>query len=232
MSKKVWFIVVIAIVLILAGTGCLRSASTPAKATATTSGALPFPVPATDNALKTILTQTAIAKGGVPSSAGTSVIILPSATAQGANAQPQATAVPVATQAPKPTTQPTAVVPKGSFNPTPGIPTSYTLKKGEFPYCIARRFNLNPGELLSINGLGINSRPAVGTVLKLPTTGNHWNAGNRALVAHPATYTVKSDDTVYSIACKYGDVDPNAIIAVNGLKSSGDITVGQALAIP
>ena len=37
---------------------------------------------------------------------------------------------------------------------TPGLPTTYKLQKGEFVYCIARRFNVNPAALLSLNGLG------------------------------------------------------------------------------
>src|SRR5690606_3962464 len=36
----------------------------------------------------------------------------------------------------------------------PGVrPSTYTLQKGEFPYCIARRFNVDPTQLLSMSGL-------------------------------------------------------------------------------
>ncbi len=229
MTKKMWFMVVLAIVLVLAASACTRAASTSPVATATTAGALPFPVPATDNTLRILQTQTAIAKGLPP--AGT-VIVLPTATTAGGGQQPQATQPPVATQAPAPTNTEAPAPAAGSFNPTPGIPSSYTLEKGEFPYCIARRFNLNPAELLSVNGLTINSRPGIGTKLKLPTTGNHWNADGRSLKKHPATYTVVSGDTIFSIACAYGDVDPNGIIAVNNLKSPYSLTSGQSLSIP
>jgi LysM repeat protein len=39
-------------------------------------------------------------------------------------------------------------------------------------------------------------------------------------------------DTIYTIACAFGDVDPNAIIVVNGLESPYTLTPGQVLQIP
>ena len=33
-------------------------------------------------------------------------------------------------------------------SPTPGKPSTYTLHEGEFPYCLARRFNVNPDDLV------------------------------------------------------------------------------------
>ena len=39
---------------------------------------------------------------------------------------------------------------------TPGLPASYTIQKGEFPFCIARRFNVNPNEMLQITGLALH----------------------------------------------------------------------------
>lgn len=111
-------------------------------------------------------------------------------------------------------------------------PASYTLQKGEFPYCIARRFNVNPADLLSLNGLTVSQSTALrpGLVLNIPQTGV-FNA-ERALLPHPAQYTVQSGDTIYSIACKYGDVDPVNIAAVNGLAAPYTLTVGTVLQIP
>lgn len=116
----------------------------------------------------------------------------------------------------------------------PGVrPASYTLQKGEFPYCIARRFNVDPNELLRLSGLTTQQayNLAAGTVLTIPQSGSF--PGNRALTAHPATYTVASStETVYSVACKYGDVDPNAIASANGISVNATLTVGQQLQIP
>jgi len=114
---------------------------------------------------------------------------------------------------------------------TPGIPTTYTLQRGEFPFCIARRFNVNQTELLALNGLTLNSRPDVGFTLKIPQTGNHF-VSPRALKSHPTTYTVKAGDTIYSIACAFGDVSPDMIALVNGLSAPYNLSVGQVLQIP
>jgi hypothetical protein len=53
------------------------------------------------------------------------------------------------------------------------------------------------------------------------------------LASHPATYTVSSsDETMYSIACKYGDVEPGALASANGLSTSATLSVGQQIKIP
>jgi LysM repeat protein len=111
-------------------------------------------------------------------------------------------------------------------------PATYELKRGEFPYCIARRYDLNPQELLTRNGLTSAEayNLATGTVLSIPQSGSF--PGTRALRNHPATYTVASStETVYSIACLFGDVDPARILEANNL-SGTSLTVGQALNIP
>ena len=52
------------------------------------------------------------------------------------------------------------------------INTTYTLQAGEYPYCIARRFNVNPAELLNLNGLTSSSHVTPGRVLQIPQTGH------------------------------------------------------------
>jgi LysM repeat protein len=115
--------------------------------------------------------------------------------------------------------------------PTTGVPTDYSLQKGEFPYCIARRFNVNPSELLSINGLGPNTLLSAGMILRIPQSGNPF-PGNRMLRPHPSTHIVAYGDSIYSIACLFGDVDPMAIAAVNNIAAPYTLTPGQTLQIP
>ena len=129
--------------------------------------------------------------------------------------------------APQPTQSVKIVVPSA----TPGIPTSYTLQPGEFPYCIARRFNVNPFELLSINGLTTSSVVRGGTTLRIPQTGNHF-PGERALKSHPTTYQVDSGENIYMVACKFGDVSPDAIAYANNISAPYTVTAGQTLSIP
>ena len=112
-------------------------------------------------------------------------------------------------------------------------PASYTLQKGEFPYCIARRFNLDPAELLSLNNLASGDVYYPNLTLNIPQSGKPF-PGTRALRSHPDTYTVADASlTVHGVACAYGDVDPAAIVQSNsGLSLTSALTVGQQLSIP
>ncbi len=115
--------------------------------------------------------------------------------------------------------------------PVGSRPASYTLHHGEFPYCIARRFDVNPDDLLSINGLSSGNVYYPNLTLKIPQSGSF--PGTRALRNHPATYTVAaSDETIYSVACLFGDVDPAAIAQANNVSPSAALTSGQQLSIP
>jgi LysM repeat protein len=177
----------------------------------------------------TAAAQTTIANGGTPSTpqpvATTSTAVTPLAGGTLALVTPTNNIVVIATT-------PVVVVPSGP-SPTAGPkPASYTLHAGEFPYCIARRFNVNPDELLSLNGLTDGQVYYPNLTLKIPQTGNPFPA-NRALLPHPATYTVlSSDESLYSIACKYGNIEPAAIASVNGIAVSAKLTGGQKLNIP
>jgi LysM repeat protein len=115
--------------------------------------------------------------------------------------------------------------------PVGSRPASYTLQRGEFPYCIARRFDVDPDALLSLNGLSSGNIYYPNLTLKIPQSGNF--PGTRALRNHPATYTVPSStDTVYGIACLFGDVDPAAIAQANNISVGAALTAGQQLSIP
>lgn len=136
---------------------------------------------------------------------------------------------------------PTPVVPEATATPSPTptmavvevdlvVPETYTLQKGEFPWCLARRFNVDATTLLNTNGLS-GSQYYAGLKLTIPTGGAAFQ-GDRALVSHPATYTVSSGDTFYSIACHYGDVWPEEIAAQNGMTLDDTLTAGATLNIP
>ena len=124
-------------------------------------------------------------------------------------------------------------VPTSTPLPAGSVPSSYTLQTGEFVYCIARRFNVDPDEILALNGIVDSETIYPGLVIKIPQTGNAF-PGNRMLRTHPASYTVTAaDETVYSVACAFGDVDPTRIISNNSnIPASGALTIGQTLNIP
>jgi LysM repeat protein len=230
MTKKLAFVLALSLVFVLVLSGCERSASQNVLPTPTLVGELSLSdsdTPAAEEVmaeLQTFATQTAMAESGVVEATST-----PTAT--------PGSPLPAGTETVDlPTTTSTVIVEvPNTPGPTPVItrPATYTLMKGEFPFCIARRFNLNQYELLNLNGLTLaqgNYLP-VGYTLKIPQTGNPF-VGERGLRAHPATYTVTGDETIYKVACIYGDVAPESIIAVNNLAAPYTLTVGQQLSIP
>jgi LysM repeat protein len=142
---------------------------------------------------------------------------------------PQIATKPVATEAASAST-PTAT-PITYVQPTPGgPPQTYTLQEGEYPFCIARRFNVNQTELLELNGITADSFFYAGQALKIPQTGNPFD-GLRVLHDHPTTYKILQDDTLYKIACYFGDLSPDLIALQNNL-STWDLPVGEVLIIP
>mgnify|MGYP003574312764 FL=1 len=209
-------IILLAITLFALGlAACDLSSSTPPPPSPTSGGGMST----LEVELGNIATQTAAAGGqsGVPTTT-------PTTAAEESEESPEATAPPSATPEPE---EPAVVVPP----PTPGLPATYTIQKGEFPFCIARRFNVNQSEILSLNGLALNSKVRTGVTLKIPQTGNPFS-GVRALRSHPTTYTVKAGDTIYTVACYYGSVSPDAIVQANNLTSPYALTAGQTLQIP
>jgi LysM repeat protein len=104
------------------------------------------------------------------------------------------------------------------------------LHEGEFPYCIARRFDVNPDQLLSTNGLVDGQTLYEGKVLQIPQSGSF--PGARALRSHPATYTASAGETIYAVACAFGDVRPEDIATKNGISVDAVLTSGQQLSIP
>lgn len=234
MNKKYSLIIFAVLVLMLGA--CTRAASTAAPDTTAATQPSDFPQPVATsgmNIIETAGTQTAIATAGLPiptaSGADTQqpIVIGPTSTidlnAPSTPLPSPTTGVPVVStpvpQAPQPTVQTTK-------------PGTYTLQQGEFPWCIARRFNVNPEELCSLNGISCAQNYYVpGTSLRIPQSGNVF-PGSRALIPHPAQYTVRPGDTIYSIACKFGDVDPVNITAVNGLGSGSNLTTGTTIQIP
>lgn len=179
-------------------------------------------------AKQTSVAQTTVASGGTPSTPQT-IVAGTEITPQNVTVAPSTPTNSVAT-----TPAPLAVTPSGpTSTPVPaGVrPPSYTLQNGEFPYCIARRFNVDPDALLRASGLTSPDVYYAGLTLTIPQSGAF--PGSRMLANHPATYTVaSSDETIYSIACKFGDIDPATIASANNIASSAKLTIGQKLQIP
>ena len=235
MTKKVLIIISLAVAVGILLAACERSASQPLLATPTTQGANTTAQPLGLQNLQEFGTKTAMyvqteVAAGVFTAVPTTVQSLSSPTPTPIGTPASATQLPLVlatvTPATGTTPVPVIVVPTA----TPGRPATYTLHAGEFPYCIARRFDVDPGALLSLNGLSSGEVLQPGITLSIPATGSF--PGTRALQAHPTTYTVQVNDTFYSIACVFGDVDPSAIAAANGMAVTAPLTTGKVLNIP
>ena len=218
MHKKSLLILVSILILGLLLSACERPATRAPVATSTPKGEIPFPVATQPQIIKDALSVTQTSQAGNPSATGTPSSVLPT---MGATPTMGILSTPVPT--------PTRVV---FPSPTPGRPSTYVLQDGETLYCLARRFDVDPVDLMDLNGLDMNTAAmlSIGTELKIPQSGSF--TGDRVFHSHPDTYTVDPGDTIGSIACYYGDLSPDAILAYNGLKSDATLSTGQVLQIP
>ena len=100
--------------------------------------------------------------------------------------------------------------------------TIYVVQSGDNLYKIANLYNTTVSEILNYNNLS-NSNLSIGQQLKIPESSNQVNIND-------ITYTVKSGDSLWSIARKY-NTTPSELMAYNNLKTNL-LSIGQVLRIP
>ena len=96
----------------------------------------------------------------------------------------------------------------------------YTVKSGDSLWSIANKYNTTVNELKSLNNLTSNTLQ-IGQVLTLPSTSSSSSSN---------TYTVKSGDSLWSIANKY-NTTVNELKSLNNL-TSNTLQIGQTLILP
>lgn len=242
-------VLLVALLAVMFITSCTRSAAislegtnTPAKSGTATQNQVK-----SLNALELAGTQTAVAKGTTSASMPTLAVTgtpgtktaasadfpTPTGITGGSTTVAQAQGSGTATsavQAQNPTEVPTSAA--AATSAPASNPGTYVLQEGDYPYCLARRFDVNPIDLLEMNGISESQTQfKAGTVIQIPQNGNTF-PGLRSINPHPDRWTVDPGDTIYSIACWYGDVNPLSIAAVNGLTGDYALTVGSVLQIP
>ena len=97
---------------------------------------------------------------------------------------------------------------------------TYTVKKGDSLYSIARANNTTVDKLKNINNLTSNNL-SIGQVLKLPSGDT---------TKDNVVYTVKKGDSLYSIAHEYGTT-VDALKKLNNI-TSNTLSIGQKLLLP
>ena len=99
--------------------------------------------------------------------------------------------------------------------------TTYTVKKGDTLYSIAKKFNLTVNELKSINNLTTDIL-SIGQVLNVKPSNVDIPKIEENII-----YTVKKGDTLYAISRKY-NIPVSEIIDLNNL-STTNLSIGQKL---
>ena len=100
----------------------------------------------------------------------------------------------------------------------------YVVKSGDSLWNIANRYGTTVNELKALNNLTSNNL-SIGQVLKIPVSST-----DTGTILTGNTYVVKSGDSLWNIANRYGTT-VNELKALNNL-TSNNLSIGQVLKIP
>jgi len=113
---------------------------------------------------------------------------------------------------------------------SPSPTGSYTVRKGDTPWDIARSHGVSTSSLLAANGLSHRSILHPGQQLVIPAARRTRRSSGASSTTGGATYRVRRGDTLFDIARRFG-VSLTELRRANGLKGSR-IHPGDLLVIP
>jgi len=113
------------------------------------------------------------------------------------------------------------VIPSQEEQPIPGEYTVYVVKSGDTLYQIANRYDITVNDLIEYNNLS-STNLIIGQQLLIPAITIDDSQYD--------TYIVKSGDTLYQIASRYG-ISVNELMDINNL-SSNVLSIGQKILVP
>ncbi|MCL4393604.1 MAG: LysM peptidoglycan-binding domain-containing protein [Chloroflexi bacterium] len=114
-------------------------------------------------------------------------------------------------------------------SPPTTSPGTYTVKRGDWIFAIARRYGITVPELLAVNP-GVNANLIYpGLVLNIPSSTS--SGTNPPAAGSSSTYTVQNGDTLFTIAVQF-HTSTYALQIANHLANPNFIYPGQSLIIP
>lgn len=106
---------------------------------------------------------------------------------------------------------------------------TYTIKKGDTLYQIAKKYNTTPEAIKTSNNLTSNTL-TIGATIKIPKANSETSSTLPPSNANSDIYIVKKGDTLYQIAQKYNTTV--AELKKNNNLTNNNLTIGQVLNIP
>ncbi len=120
-------------------------------------------------------------------------------------------------------------------------PAKHRVRKGESLQAIATRYGVSVGELAAANRLKPSSKISIGRWLTIPGSDRETQVARApalpgevrkfASAENAGSHTIQKGDTVNAISSRYG-VSPKELMAVNGIDSPQNLTIGKVLVIP
>jgi len=112
-------------------------------------------------------------------------------------------------------------------------PAKHKVAAGDSFESIANKYGVTVRELVSANPqlLKTGDTLTIPAAAAIPSEGGTGSPGAGGGSSSPRTHTVKSGDTLYAIAVKYGTTVA-AIASANSISNVNNISVGQVLVIP
>ncbi len=116
---------------------------------------------------------------------------------------------------------------------TPKTPQKHVVAAGDLFESIANKYGVTVRELVNANPqlLKTGDSLTIPMAVSIPAEGSNTSGSSSNTTSTPRTYTVKSGDSLYAIAVKYGS-SVAAIATFNNITNPNNISVGQVLKIP
>ncbi len=123
-------------------------------------------------------------------------------------------------------------VPAVTDAPRPGPShRTHTVRSGETPYTIAKKYGVSLDDLLRANGVRDARRIQVGRALVIPRGSTKVAANATRSGSTTRTHTVTSGQILADIAGRYG-VSTAELLRANGIRDARRLQVGQTLVVP